>query len=447
MILKSAAGRGCAVGFLLLMSNWGVAAAELPPGDTATHLGVATCASSFCHGATSAKDDSNVLQNEYLTWQREDPHAGAYRILLNEESAAISRRMGLGAPENETLCLNCHTDNATDTGERFRRDDGIGCEACHGGAEHWIDSHATDGRRHTENLEAGLYPLETPSARARLCQSCHVGDAQRPMNHDLLGAGHPPLLFELDTFAAILPQHYRIDADYRERKGKAEPVEFWVAGQLEEAARYLAKLDRNLGPAAAAKPAHWPELSVFNCQSCHHVIESDPARPLQPQRSGLPSLRTAPLQKLLETAEVLAPGGSREFHDALESLARHGGEGSEAEEALATLRNALGSLRSDMAESLPIDRATWQRLLLAASDPDEIPRGLQGRELFDHRVMSLGVLLQQGKQQGWLAANEHERLSAALDRCYALLQDPYEFNAYALRVALADLNTHVQEFD
>ena len=41
-----------------------------------------------------------MLQNEYVTWSRFDPHAGAYRTLLDERSAAIARHLGIGKAQD-----------------------------------------------------------------------------------------------------------------------------------------------------------------------------------------------------------------------------------------------------------------------------------------------------------------------------------------------------------
>ena len=48
--------------------------AVLPMDADDTHLGVATCAGSTCHGAPQPFDTSTVLQNEFVTWHREDRH-------------------------------------------------------------------------------------------------------------------------------------------------------------------------------------------------------------------------------------------------------------------------------------------------------------------------------------------------------------------------------------
>ncbi|HCO91266.1 MAG TPA: hypothetical protein DIT40_09870, partial [Alphaproteobacteria bacterium] len=65
--------------------------APLPQNDKVMHLGVASCASSTCHGAVTSFTQSTVLLNEYVTWVRKDKHAKAYEVLLNDESKRIAR--------------------------------------------------------------------------------------------------------------------------------------------------------------------------------------------------------------------------------------------------------------------------------------------------------------------------------------------------------------------
>ena len=74
-------GLGLLGSLLLAMA----AGAELPQYDGKVHEGVASCASSVCHGATIERSGTNVLQNAYVTWTRYDKHAGAYNVLLNEQ--------------------------------------------------------------------------------------------------------------------------------------------------------------------------------------------------------------------------------------------------------------------------------------------------------------------------------------------------------------------------
>ena len=71
-----------------------------------------------------------------------------------------------------------------------------------------------------------MYPTDQPVARAQLCLSCHFGTEQNKfVTHRIMGAGHPRMSFELDTFTAIQPAHYIADKDYAERKGAPNGVQ------------------------------------------------------------------------------------------------------------------------------------------------------------------------------------------------------------------------------
>lgn len=68
--------------------------------------------------------------------------------------------------------------------------------------------------------------------RVRNCVTCHIGDSEHEVNHDLIAAGHPHLLFE---FAAYQRQKAEAMADFTQRS--------WAVGQtvsLEAVAELLA---------------------------------------------------------------------------------------------------------------------------------------------------------------------------------------------------------------
>ena len=220
----------------VVMAFTAVAHAQPLPYETkAANVGVVNCANSLCHGSASSWKDSNILQNEYITWSRVDKHATrAYQVLFDERSRRIARNLGLKEPAHETrLCLDCHTYNPAPAqrGERFKIADGISCEACHGPAEKWIQSHVAPRATHADNLADGLYPTNEPLAQARLCLSCHFGNKDKFVTHRMMGAGHPRLAFELDTFSQTQPPHFVIDADWQKRKGTWDPTRVWAVGQ------------------------------------------------------------------------------------------------------------------------------------------------------------------------------------------------------------------------
>jgi hypothetical protein len=166
--------------------------------------------------------------------------------------------------------LDCHAHNVPPArrGPKFVLSDGIACEACHGPAERWIRSHVEPNATHAQNLANGMYATSDDVQRARLCMSCHLGTADKFVDHRLIAAGHPRLSFELDTFMQIEPQHFRIDDDWVERKGRWDTTRAWAVGQAMGAAQVLRTLvDNKRGHAGL-----FPELSLFDCHACHHLM-------------------------------------------------------------------------------------------------------------------------------------------------------------------------------
>lgn len=252
--------------------------APLPYHSKDTSVGVVNCANSLCHGSITEWKDSNVLQNEYVTWSRFDKHARAYDILLNEKSKSIARKFGLPVPAHKAkLCLDCHAHNVPEAnrGDRFKLSDGVTCEACHGPAGRWLSSHVEPGATHAMNIQQGLYPTSKPMERAQLCLSCHFGNKDKFVSHRLMGAGHPRMSFELETFSTISPAHVRIDKDYEKRKQVWDGVKVWAIGQSLAVAETMDILrDPKRG-----RDGLFPELVLFDCHACHRPMSEQRWKP------------------------------------------------------------------------------------------------------------------------------------------------------------------------
>ena len=326
----------------------GVHAAALPFQAKDRHEGVASCAGSNCHGASHPLEDSAVMQNEYFSWERKDAHSNAYKLLLSPAGKRIAANLGLKSAQDAAECLTCHTDYVPEAarGRRYQLSEGVTCEACHGGAQNWIGPHIT-GAKHSENLANGLYPLEDPTARARVCMHCHFGSGDKPIDHRMMGAGHPPLSaeFELDSNTINQPAHFKVDKDYRERKGYESDVKVWAVGQL-VAAQFL--LD-GLASERFAGHGMFPEFVFFDCSACHH--------PMQPPRwsagvggaLGPGEVRLAD-NNLLVTGyilEVLQPSAAKSWKEGLADLRRACGQ------SVTKVKDSLAPLRKLLADALP----------------------------------------------------------------------------------------------
>ncbi len=45
--------------------------------------------------------------------------------------------------------------------------------------------------------------------RTEKCLSCHLGSEEKFVDHEMIAAGHPDLFFELDSFSAVMPRHWK----------------------------------------------------------------------------------------------------------------------------------------------------------------------------------------------------------------------------------------------
>jgi len=317
---------------LTLLSALAANAAELPESSAQVHTGVATCAASQCHGSAIPRDATGVLQNEYVTWTQSDPHSKAYEVLSNEQSRLIAARLGIGRAREASVCLDCHADNvaASKRGEKFQLSDGVGCEACHGGAQNWLSTHYNAPTvTNTDNLQAGLYPGNKAVDRADLCLSCHLGTRDKFATHRIMAAGHPRLAFELDTFTELWrtagrQPHYRVDADYNERKSIDSHTYTWAAGLLAEARQRLDLIQSDYFDL----PGMFPELAFYDCHACHRSMKTVQWRSL-PRHGGagpgVPFINDGTFVMALALARAIEPA---ETEGLVAALRRMHGSGS-----------------------------------------------------------------------------------------------------------------------
>ena len=331
-----------AFGLLLTIQASGLYAETLPQYGDDMHLGVQTCSGSTCHGAIKPWQNSSVLQNEAITWKKHDHHARAFKTLGEERSQRIAKNLGIEDPQKDDTCLNCHANNVPKAkrAKNFTLSDGVTCEACHGGAEKWLGIHVSGVGGRKENIEAGQYPTEEPIARAKLCLSCHYGTKNKFLTHKIMGAGHPRLSFELDTYTATQPAHYRVDADYRQRKSWDNGVKTWAIGQavaVEETLEALTDVKRN-------RQGIFPELVFFDCHACHHPMsnlrwERRDSVGLDP---GIPKLNDANIVLLRVVTSVVDPELGKLIENEARALHQSSMKGGDAtHDAANTLKQTL----------------------------------------------------------------------------------------------------------
>jgi hypothetical protein len=266
------------VGALLIATRLSSAPAAAQPGgpdagkgDSLRLVGTASCASAACHNGGGPQGSAG---SEYTTWITRDKHARAYEVLFDKRSVEMAKRLKLGKAHEEKLCLSCHVHQHYEEARhtvRFSREDGVGCESCHGPAERWIaDHHRPEWQQKSDRVKAALGFADTRSllGRVRTCVDCHVGAPGSDVNHDLIAAGHPRLAFEFGAYHANMPRHWTTTKD-RQRHPDLE-ARAWQVGQVVSAEAALSLLRSR----AENKKAPWPEFAEYACAACHHDLQS-----------------------------------------------------------------------------------------------------------------------------------------------------------------------------
>jgi len=415
------------------------AAADMTRG---VHLGVATCAGSTCHGRNEA-DGEIVRQDELMRWQEESTpggaHSRAFRVLGEPRSLAIGKRLGIGDPRDDQMCLGCHATPAAQKGPRFQLADGVGCEACHGPASGWLSAHYATGASHSRNVSLGLVPLAEPKARANVCLDCHFG-SDKPgqfVTHRIMAAGHPRISFELDLFST-LQQHHDEDADYRQRKGATNSVKFWAVGQAMALERSLSLFTK---PGIATEGI-FPEFYFYDCHSCHRrIYDNEEARPTflanpgRPIPTGMPPYNDENMIMLAAAAKVIAPdladqfdARSKAFHAA---MAQGRGPAVEAAQRLSQTAMAL----ADRFARANLGRAqTFSMMDMIASEA--ISPRFTDYEGSVQAVMAVDTLLNGLVNQGMVSGGSANSLRIQINQAYAAVAEPNSYRPLEFRRAL-----------
>jgi hypothetical protein len=402
------------------------------------YLGEASCASSSCHGATQPRQVFRVRQDEYQTWLKKDRHSQAYGSLLEERSRLIARNLGLAAPPEETpLCLACHSLQVPEArrGRAVEVESGVTCESCHGPAGGWGSRHHEEGWSHRDSLEAGMVDLDDLAMRTRLCLGCHLGDEGRTVDHRLLAAGHPQLVFELDNYGAEVSHWEPVRGEREGQPGAAT----WAVGQV-------AGLRESLAELARRSRESWPELAWMTCRDCHHSLAEERwRRGLGSPSLGLPRWSPARYAVLRHLVSAIAPDERQGLDVAIGRLAARvpafGTPGSRvaqaAEEGVAILDRVVPQVEAaswDEAMVLTLLAAVSEdRRYLVAADYDAADQAF----LALNTLTSTLVRLRPGVLEG--------NLVEAVEELGRERQDPYRFDARTFGEGLRRVADEVRE--
>jgi hypothetical protein len=400
----------CRVGLLLVVAMavvlaLGESTARAQTAGPYKFTGAASCGASNCHGSTKPAADYPRL-NENLVWFQKERHAKAYDTLSNEKlkskvsPSQIAQKLKIAKAETSDRCLSCHAVAVKPElrGPKFDISEGVHCDGCHGPGEKWLEPHAEKNWTHAQSVKLGMYDTKNLLLRAEKCVSCHLA-----IDYELVAAGHPDLLaFELDTFSALMPPHWR-------DKGTWFATAAWTTGQaiaLREAAKQLAARAGSNAPAQRLDEA-WTKVRGTAVVFRHAL--------------GLvaPDAQKALDQDLAALTDLMGKGG---------------GERAKIAATANQVAKAMDQIATRMA-ARQFDKAGTQALMQAiAGDADTVSAA--GIRAAEQAAMALDRLYSAyAKAPG---EKPDKAAQAALDKLFTGVEDPKKFDP---KQFAADLKT------
>lgn len=390
------------------------------------YTGPGGCAASSCHGSVQPKTTTRIFQNEYTIWISQDKHARAFGVLSNNVSERIGKILNIGPPAKAPKCLACHSlyVPADQQAQTFELADGVSCENCHGPASGWLGPHTTKDWPHEKSVQLGMYDTRNLEKRSQKCLACHLGTAEKFVDHEMIAAGHPDLTFELGLFTSVMPPHWKMP----EQGNPWRQVQAWGVGQAVQLRESLNRLARRAnGPV-------WPEYAELDCFACHHSLTRPEdswrqQRGYPGRRPGNPPWNESRVVVFRDLVEEINPNASKQLNDEvlqLASLMNQLNGNREQISASATRASGFADQLVKQVDGQGYDSALTLRLMRrVARDGSAISD--EGERSAEQAAMTLDSLFRAYNPN--VKPGNATELRTAIDGLFALLQDPSAYSA------------------
>jgi len=302
---------------------------EIPEKPTKFYLGVEACVE--CHSAGARRRPVLCRCTEVATWEKNDKHPLAYKVLTEKRAQAMGKALGIEEVTKEKACVSCHgvyldaaqLKDKSLVDPTFKMSEGVNCVACHGAYAEWAEAHAgplewqrqwwRSIHRRAKETHFGMTDLWEPVKRSQLCLSCHLGNvaAGKFLTHAMYAAGHPLLpAIEMAAFCDDMPRQWQYIAEkevnaqkllnFETDQAAIERTRLVLVGGLVGLRESI-----NLVASQAKKAAKFDareetegllDLALFDCYACHQDLKGSSRRPQQGHKSrpGRPQLQAWP---------------------------------------------------------------------------------------------------------------------------------------------------------
>ena len=411
-------------------------------------IGPGSCAATSCHGSVKPVPGSRILQNEYSTWILQDKHSRAYQALTSDVGERMARILKLGSrAEDAPKCLMCHALYATpgQRGRPFEISEGVSCESCHGPASAWLGPHTTREWAHEKSVAAGMTDTRNIIVRTKKCLECHLGRREKFVDHEMIAAGHPDLYFELDSFSAVMPRHWKEPresaAGVSVENGEWVGVRDWSVGQAVQLSAAMQRLVWRAKGERVDKKDVWPEYSELSCFACHHAL--GPAKNSWRQehgyddrRPGDPAWNESRYAVFRLLAKQVDPAASRNLDQQMQIVSQEMSKLNPDRNTVATAAQAAAPVAEQFAERLsamPYDQAIVLGMMQKITDDAE-SISLADERAAEQAAMALDSLFIAYSKNAHPANAEEMR--AAINGLFQQLENPSSYNADQFAAAL-----------
>ncbi len=135
---------------------------------SATYVGTKKC--KMCH-------NSKKKGAQYKVWEKSG-HANAYKTLGTAKAKELGAKAGVSDPQNDPKCTKCHVTgynaDAASLGKKYKKEDGVGCESCHGAGSNYIKKKVMEAIT-LGKKDAASVGLAIPDEK--VCKSCHNSES------------------------------------------------------------------------------------------------------------------------------------------------------------------------------------------------------------------------------------------------------------------------------
>ena len=424
--------------------------------EPSKYLGPGSCASTSCHGSVKPVAGSRILQNEYSTWIIQDKHSRAYQALTGDVGERMARILKLGAKAEEApKCLACHALSVApeQRGRAFEISEGVSCENCHGPASGWLGPHTTKSWPHEKSVALGMHDTRDVIHRTEKCLECHLGTKNKFVDHEMIAAGHPDLFFELDSFSAVMPRHWKVPRESEPGKPVEDAawvgVREWSAGQAVQLRAAMDRLTWRAKNERFDKKDVWPEYSELSCFACHHVLGPPKDSWRQEhgyvgRRPGDPAWNNSRYAVFRLLAKQIDSASAQELDRQLMAVSDEMSKLNSDRSAVASAASSAAPLAQRIAERLstmPYDRAIVLRML------QRIPDDAENISLADERAAEQAAMaldsLYIAYSKDTKPPNAAE-VRTAINGLFQQLENPSAYNADQFASALRRIRMLLQ---